>query len=92
MQPVRHALGALLLEQGQVAEAEAVYRADLARHPGNGWALTGLAECLERGGHPAEAGQVRAQFAKAWRGADTPVAASCFCRLETAAAGGGRQR
>jgi tetratricopeptide (TPR) repeat protein len=29
MQPTRHALGALLLEQGHVEEAEAVYRADL---------------------------------------------------------------
>ena len=29
MQPTRHAYGALLLEQGRVAEAEAVYRADL---------------------------------------------------------------
>ena len=29
MQPTRHALGALLLEQGRVEEAEAVYRADL---------------------------------------------------------------
>ena len=29
MQPVRHALGALLLEQGRAAEAEAVYREDL---------------------------------------------------------------
>jgi tetratricopeptide (TPR) repeat protein len=48
MQPVRHALGALLLEQGRVDEAAAVYRADLgldesaprvARHPDNVWAL-----------------------------------------------------
>ncbi|MCZ9340563.1 hypothetical protein NGM37_22665, partial [Streptomyces sp. TRM76130] len=29
MQPTRHAYGALLLEQGRAAEAEAVYRADL---------------------------------------------------------------
>ncbi|MDX6630114.1 MAG: hypothetical protein QOH00_2360, partial [Gaiellales bacterium] len=29
MQPARHALGALLLEQGRVEDAEAVYRADL---------------------------------------------------------------
>ena len=29
MQPPRHALGALLLEQGRVEEAEAAYRADL---------------------------------------------------------------
>ncbi|MBK7769587.1 MAG: tetratricopeptide repeat protein [bacterium] len=92
MQPVRHALGALLLEQGQVAEAEKVYRADLSRHPGNGWALTGLAECLDRDGRQAEAEQVRAQFAKAWKRADTPVAASCFCRLDVAEAGSGQRR
>ena len=30
MQPVRHALGALMLEQGHAEEAEAVYRADLS--------------------------------------------------------------
>jgi hypothetical protein len=29
MQPIRHALGALLLEQGRAAEAEVVYREDL---------------------------------------------------------------
>jgi hypothetical protein len=29
MQPTRHALGALLLEQGRLEQAEAVYRADL---------------------------------------------------------------
>src|SRR6202035_1669173 len=29
MQPARHAYGALLLEQGHVSDAEAVYRADL---------------------------------------------------------------
>lgn len=92
MQPVRHALGALLLEQGQVAEAEKVYRADLSRHPGNGWALTGLAECLDRDGRRAEAEQVRAQFAKAWQRADTPVAASCFCRMDVAEVGSGQRR
>ena len=55
MQPTRHALGALLLEQGQLAEAEAVYRADLGFdgklsracwHPDNVWSLHGLHECL----------------------------------------------
>jgi tetratricopeptide (TPR) repeat protein len=92
MQPVRHALGALLLEQGRIAEAETVYRADLVRHPDNGWALTGLAECLERDGRRAEADQVRDRFAAAWRRADTPVAASCFCRLDVVAAGGSSRR
>lgn len=55
MQPTRHAYGALLLEQGRVEEAEAVYRADLGldntlprplQHPGNVWALHGFHECL----------------------------------------------
>ena len=57
MQPTRHALGALLLEQGQVEEAEAVYRADLGldgtlaracQHPDNVWSLHGFHECLTR--------------------------------------------
>ena len=64
MQPTRHALGALLLEQGQVEEAEAVYRADLGldatlsracQHPGNVWSLHGLHECLTRRGEATEA-------------------------------------
>ena len=74
------ALGALLLEQGHVVEAEAVYRADLERHPRNGWALTGLAECLERSDRMAEAKLVRREFQDAWARSDTPVAVSCFCR------------
>jgi tetratricopeptide (TPR) repeat protein len=69
MQPTRHAYGALLLEQGGVAEAEAVYRADLGldgtlpralQHPGNVWSLHGLHECLVRLGRTGEA-QIVAQ-------------------------------
>lgn len=48
MQPVRHALGGLLLEQGQLDEAEAVFRKDLDFHPRNPWALVGLIRCLEQ--------------------------------------------
>ena len=64
MQPVRHALGALLLEQGRAAEAEATYREDLGLagslpraqiHPDNLWALRGLLTCLEQRGETAEA-------------------------------------
>ena len=47
--PVAHALGALLFEQGQVSEAAEVYKRDLARWPGNMWALHGLRQCLEAG-------------------------------------------
>ena len=64
MQPTRHAYGALLLEQGRVAEAEAVYRADLGfddtlprayQHPGNIWSLHGYHECLVKLGKTGEA-------------------------------------
>ena len=48
MQPIRHALGGLLLEQGQLSEAEAVFRKDLNFHPRNPWALVGLIRCLEQ--------------------------------------------
>jgi tetratricopeptide (TPR) repeat protein len=47
MQPTRHALGGLLLEQEQLDEAEAVFRKDLKFHPRNPWALVGLIRCLK---------------------------------------------
>jgi hypothetical protein len=80
MQPVRHALGALLLEQGELEEAEAVYRDDLQRHPENGWALHGLAECLKRSGRGPESRQVLTRFDKSWARADIQLKSSCFCR------------
>ncbi|MGC9495941.1 hypothetical protein [Streptomyces sp. WG7] len=98
MQPTRHAYGALLLEQGRVAEAEAVYRADLGlddtlpralQHPGNVWALHGLHECLARLGKEGEARIVAQQLKLATALADVPVEASCYCRLDTAPATGG---
>ena len=94
MQPVRHALGALLLEQGRVEEAEAIYRADLGfdntlsracQHPGNVWSLHGLHECLTRLKRPAEAAMVKQQLDIAVARADVPIEASCFCRTRTAA-------
>jgi tetratricopeptide (TPR) repeat protein len=95
MQPTRHAYGALLLEQGRVPEAEAVYRADLglddtlprpAQHPGNVWALHGFHECLVRLGKIAEARIIAQQLKIAVALADVPITSSCFCRLDTAAA------
>ena len=43
----RHWLGAALLEAGRYAEAEEVYRTELADHPHNVWSLTGLKAALE---------------------------------------------
>ena len=45
--PVRHSLGAILIHNGRYAEAEQVYREDLARLPENGWSLYGLASSLK---------------------------------------------
>jgi tetratricopeptide (TPR) repeat protein len=80
MEPTRHALGALLTEQGHYEEAESVYRENLARYPENGWALHGLAECLEQTGRTEEAANVRVRFEKAWERSDTVLRGSCFCR------------
>ncbi|WP_369193368.1 hypothetical protein [Streptomyces djakartensis] len=98
MQPTRHAYGALLLEQGRVEEAEAVYRADLGlddtlprplQHPGNVWALHGFHECLLRTGKTGEAALVAHQLKMATALADVPIRASCFCRAEPAGAADG---
>lgn len=74
--PVRHILGAVLLHAGRAAEAEAVYREDLKRQPGNGWALQGLARALEAQGK--EAAPMKSQFTQAWRHADTELTSSAF--------------
>lgn len=88
MQPARHALGALLLEQEYVDEAEAVFREDLGLgghlsratvHPDNVWSLKGLHDCLKARGETIEIVQVRQRLDLAQARADREVAASCFC-------------
>ena len=80
MQPARHALGALLLEQGHFDEAADVYRADLNRHPNNPWALHGLAECLDHQGQREAATMLRKQLTTATKRADVKIDRSCYCR------------
>jgi tetratricopeptide (TPR) repeat protein len=82
MQPVRHALGALLLEAGRVEDARDVYAKDLELHPHNGWALHGLAECQRKLGQADEAKKTEALFNAAWARADIKINASCFCRTK----------
>jgi Flp pilus assembly protein TadD len=95
MQPVRHALGALLLEQGRVEEAAQVYRADLgldrtlsrpSQHPDNVWSLHGYVECLQRLGRHEEADALRIRLDLAMARADPGIAASCYCRTGRVAA------
>jgi tetratricopeptide (TPR) repeat protein len=79
MQPVRHALGALLVADGRHAEAEEVYLADLQRHPHNAWSLLGLQQAYEGQQKFAEAQSLSAQVEKAWSRADVRPVASCYC-------------
>jgi tetratricopeptide (TPR) repeat protein len=90
MHPPRHALAALLAEQGHFSEAEAVYRDDLglsgriqrcAQHPDNVWALHGLAECLRQRGEVEELATVQSKLATAMTLADVPITSSCMCRM-----------
>jgi tetratricopeptide (TPR) repeat protein len=94
MQPTRHALAALLLEQNRIDEAAAVYRADLGldaalsracQHPDNVWSLHGYHECLRRLGRDDEAALVKQRLDLAVARADVPVKSSCFCRLQQVA-------
>ncbi len=75
-QPVRHYLGAALIDAGKAEEAEAVYRRDLRWNQNNGWALYGLMQSLEMQGKAEEAGEVRAEFATAWANADVQLTRS----------------
>jgi tetratricopeptide (TPR) repeat protein len=89
MHPPRHALGALLTEQGHYIEAEDVYRDDLglsgriqrcAQHPDNVWALHGLVECLQRRAESTELPKLQEKLARAKQKADIPITSSCMCR------------
>jgi tetratricopeptide (TPR) repeat protein len=73
---VRHHLGTVLLLAGRSSEAEAVYQADLLRHPDNGWALIGLIQSLRTQQKDDQAAEAEDRFKKAWAHADFVPAAS----------------
>jgi tetratricopeptide (TPR) repeat protein len=76
--PVRQALGAVLLQGGRAAAAEAVYREDLKRNPANGWSLFGLNQSLRAQGKTAEAARAEASFRTVWSQADVTLTSSRF--------------
>jgi tetratricopeptide (TPR) repeat protein len=77
-QTARQSLGAALLAARRPAEAEAVYREDLARYPENGWALYGLTQALRDQKKPKEAEAAEARFRKAWSKSDMRLHASRY--------------
>ena len=76
--PVRHSLGAVLLQASRPAEAEAAYRIDLMQHPHNGWALFGLKQSLEAQQKMQDAKTTDQEFQKAWARADVKLTGSRF--------------
>jgi len=68
--PVRESLGAEMLRGGDVQQAEAVFRADLARNPRNPRSLFGLRAALEAQGKAAEAKRVDEELQAAWKNAE----------------------
>ncbi len=89
MQPSRHALGALLMEQSLYEDAALVYQADLGfdktlpracQHPNNIWSLVGLYECLTKLGRLQEASLIKPAMDKAKARADVDILYSCYCR------------
>jgi tetratricopeptide (TPR) repeat protein len=76
--PVRDLLGAELLLAGRAADAERVYREDLERQPGNGWALHGLATAQREQGRRRAAAATERAFAAAWQQADVRLLSSAF--------------
>jgi len=76
--PVRHTLGAVLLEAGYPAEAEIVYWHDLRKYRDNGYSLYGLLQTLKAEGRAEEAERIEADFRKAWAHADVKLSSSRF--------------
>lgn len=95
MQPPRHALGALLLEQEHIEESIQVYFDDLNIYPNNIWSLIGLEECYIKLNRKIDEGMnknivdknikkqleiVKKNLSIAKEEAGINIKASCFCK------------
>jgi tetratricopeptide (TPR) repeat protein len=66
--PIRESWGAALLQNGQSAEAESVFREDLTRNKRNGRSLFGLMESLKAQNATINAEWVKQEYETAWKG------------------------
>ena len=91
MHPPRHALAALLAEQGHYSEAEQLHREDLGlvdtlqrcvQHPDNVWALHGFVECLRVRRDTDELPVYEAKLNSALANTDIAITSSCLCRTQ----------
>jgi tetratricopeptide (TPR) repeat protein len=66
--PVSQSLGGALYRAGRYGEAQQAFTAALAKYPGNGWALYGLAASEQKLGRRAQAAAATAALNRAWMG------------------------
>jgi tetratricopeptide (TPR) repeat protein len=71
--PVKESLGGVLMQNGDYAEAEKIFRAELKKHLRNGRALFGLVESLKAQGKTLARQFVQSEFEAAWKKADTKL-------------------
>ena len=76
--PVRQSLGAVLIDAGKYAEAEAIYWQDLEQNRENGWSLFGLMQSLRAQGKDEKAAAIEERYKSAWKRADVQLTASRF--------------
>lgn len=76
--PSRQFLGAYLLQERKYEMAAEVYQTDLTKNPGNGWALTGLSNCLLHLNRTAEAEALKQRIQNAFSAADVLPYSSVF--------------
>lgn len=74
--PTRQSLGKALLQAGDAAQAEAVYRRDLEEYPLNGWSMFGLIQALDAQGKSSAAASYRVKFDEIWAMADVELTSS----------------
>jgi tetratricopeptide (TPR) repeat protein len=71
--PVRESLGAVLLLNGNAADAEKVFREDLERNPRNPRSLFGLSEALRAQKRAYDAEFVDRQYQSNWKGGEAKL-------------------
>jgi len=78
MLPARQYLGAYLLQAGQAATAEKIYREDLVWNPGNGWSSLGLYLSLKKQNKKTEMQFYRDAYLRSFEKAENIPSASAF--------------
>jgi len=76
--PARQYLGDVLLKAGKYNEALAVFEADLAINPNNGWDLTGIKEVFEKQHKTTSLAKLNPRLKNAWLIKDVPINGAVF--------------